>query len=180
MQKKEAWQLDAATPTEHHHCECSRGREFLIRMNTGADPVLAIEQFAKDHGIRYGKVHATFMGAFNPCKYLKWTPDTANPDNWHNETIATNENLTMLCSIGGIISQRPTEAGGEETFLAAHFVSGGCWDAGMISGHLEVGTKVVGCMQCFITELTDLEVLKPVDEYGIAYTRPENWHRSLK
>ena len=80
-----AWQKDASSPTEYHFCEARRGREFILRMNTGADPVLAIENFARENNIRFGKVHATFMGAFKPCKYFVWAPDTLHPDNWHNE-----------------------------------------------------------------------------------------------
>jgi len=44
-----AWQLDAKTPDEYHCCEMRRGREFLVRMMTGADPSLAIARFAKEN-----------------------------------------------------------------------------------------------------------------------------------
>ena len=81
--KLPAWQLDATTPDEYHCCEMRRGREFLVRMMTGADPSLAIARFAKENNIRFGKVHATFMGGFQPCKYFVWIPDYKNPDNWH-------------------------------------------------------------------------------------------------
>ena len=56
------WQRDAVKDTEFHCCEARRGREFIVRMNTGADPVKAIAAFADANHIRFGKVHATFMG----------------------------------------------------------------------------------------------------------------------
>ena len=59
------WQRDAVEETEFHCCEARRGREFIVRMNTGADPVKAITEFAKQNNIRFGKVHATFMGGFS-------------------------------------------------------------------------------------------------------------------
>ena len=98
-----AWQLDATTPDEYHCCEMTRGREFLVRMMTGADPSLAIARFAKENNIRFGKVHATFMGGFQPCKYDKWTIDTVNPENWYCEREAVCQNLTMISAVGGMI-----------------------------------------------------------------------------
>ena len=173
-----AWQQDAKTIDEYHFCEMRRGREFLIRIMTGADPCLAIEKFAQEHGIRFGKVHATFMGAFQPCKYLVWIPDYADAENWHREGTAVCENLTMLASIGGMIGERPTLDGGEESFVAMHFVAGGAWDAGTIAGHLEKGTIVKGCMQCFITELLDIDVLVPPD-WDPSYGYPENFYYNV-
>ena len=49
--KLPAWQLDATTPDEYHCCEMRRGREFLVRMMTGADPSLAIAHFAKENNM---------------------------------------------------------------------------------------------------------------------------------
>ena len=171
-----AWQLDAKKPNEYHCCEMRRGREFLVRMMTGADPTIAIQNFAKENNIRFGKIHATFMGGFQPCKYYVWIPDYKDPTNWHMEGIAVNTNLTMLTAIGGMISQRPTEGGSEEPFVAMHFVAGGGWDALTITGHLVEGTLVKGCMQVFITELLDIEVLAPIDIFNEAYTYPENFY----
>jgi len=179
-EKKPLWQLDAINPSEYHCCEATRGREFILRMNTGSDPCLAIEKFAREHNIRFGKVHASFMGAFKPAKYLVWAPDLKDPDNWHNEATAVSDNLTMLCSVAGMIGQRPTADGGEETFVAMHFVSGGAWDSATICGHLDEGTRILGCMEVFVTEILDIDVLKPLDEYGIEYNRPENWYQNTK
>jgi len=109
-----------------------------------------------------------------------WAPDTANPGNWHHEEVATNHNLSMLLSVGGMIGERPTSDGGVEPFVAMHFTSGGAWDTNVFGGHIVEGTTVVGCMQVFITEILDVDVLKPVDEYGEAYTYPENWYKSTK
>lgn len=175
-----AWQLDAKTPDEFHCCEMRRGREFLIRLMTGADPTLAIINFAKENNIRYGKVHATFMGGFQPCKYYVWIPDYKDPENWHREGVAVNTNLTMLASIGGMIGQRPKRDGsGEEPFVAMHFVAGGGWDAPTICGHLVEGTFVKGCMQVFITELLDVEALAPIDlVHDEGYGYPENFYRN--
>lgn len=177
-QKLPQWQLDATKPDEYHAVQVTRGREFMLRMNTGADPVLAIQKFAKDNGIRFGKVHAAYMGGFKPCKYLIWAPDTAHPGNWHHEEIAEVQNLSMLTSIGGMIGERPRRDGdGVEPFVALHFVAGAGWNVPTFTGHMVEGTIVSGCMQVFITELLDLEVEKPVDLYGISYTYPENWYR---
>ena len=172
------WQQDAVNPDQYHCCEARRGREFIVRMMTGADPVLAIERFAREQGIRFGKVHATFMGGFQPCRYYVWIPDPQNPENWHLEGEAENKNLTMLCSIGGMIGQRPNEKGGEDTFVAMHFVAGGAWDTATLAGHLLEGTRVKGCMQVFVTELLDIDVLPPVDVFGEAYTHPENFYKN--
>ena len=180
MQEKPSWQLDASNSKEYHCCEATRGREFILRMTTGADPVLAIENFAREKNIRFAKVHSTFMGAFKPCKYFVWAPDNTNPNNWHNESIAVNNNLSMLCAIGGMIGQRPLADGGEEPFVAMHFVSGGAWDTTTFGGHLVEGTKIVGCMQVFVTEILDIEVLHPVDEFNEGYTFPENWYQNTK
>ena len=175
------WQVDAKTPSSYSACETRAGRKFIIRLTTGADPTLAIEQFAKDNGIKYGIVNTAFMGAFQPTHYYVWAPDTANPDNWHREVEAVCENLSMLTAIGGMIGQRPTKEGGEETFVAMHFCAGASWNNGPIMGHLLKGTRVKGVMQCIITELLDIEVLPPVDVFDgfYAYTYPENFYKNI-
>lgn len=181
MKEAQAWELPATTPTDYHCVETKRGREFILRLTTNADPNLAIARFAKEQNIRFGKVHATFMGAFRPLKYLVWAPDASDPQNWHHEATATLENVTMLCSIGGMIGVRKLKAGGEEPFVAMHFVAGGAWDAPTVGGHLADGTKVLGVMQCFITELLDIDYVSPTfDPYGEADTFPENWYKKTK
>ena len=50
------------TPDEYHAVECQRGREFIIRLTTGADVFLAVQKFAIDQKIRFAKIHAAFMG----------------------------------------------------------------------------------------------------------------------
>ena len=79
------WELDARWPEDYHKVECQRGREFIIRMTTGTDVFLALQKFAKDHDIKFAKIHACFMGGLQPAKYLVWAPDTVDPDNWHRE-----------------------------------------------------------------------------------------------
>lgn len=176
---KHNWELDAGEPNEYHCCEATRGREFVIRLTTGADPLLAIRQFAIDKAIKFGKVHAAFMGAFKPTIYDKWVPNVHDPNDWSREISATNSNLSMLLAMGGMISQRPTKEGNEETFVAMHFVSGGAWDTATFGGHLEEGTRVKGVMCVFVTELLDIDVqyqanVRPGDRY------PENFYVSTK
>ncbi len=50
--------MDAGKPNEYHSVEAKRGREFILRLTTGADVYLALQQFAIDHGIRFAKIHA--------------------------------------------------------------------------------------------------------------------------
>jgi predicted DNA-binding protein with PD1-like motif len=64
------WELDARRPDEYHVVEARRGREFILRMTTGADVFLGIQKFAIDHQIRFAKIHAVFMGGLQPAKYL--------------------------------------------------------------------------------------------------------------
>ncbi len=181
MADKQDWERDASHSAEYHCCEARRGREFIIRMNTGADPVLAIQQFAKEKKIRFGKVHAAFMGGFKPAKFLVWAPDTRDINNWHNESAATIQNLSMLLSAGGMIGVRVNAQGEEESFVAMHFVAGGAWDVPTIGGHLVEGTKVRGVMEAFITELLGIDVVYPsVELPGESWAFPENWYKTIK
>ena len=61
------WELDASRPVEYHSVEAQRGREFIIRMTTGADVFLALQQFAKDHNIRFAKIHAVYNQPSSWC-----------------------------------------------------------------------------------------------------------------
>ena len=176
------WELDASHPLEYHAVEARRGREFIIRMTTGADVFLAIQQFAKDHNIRFAKIHTAFMGGLQPAKFLVWTPDTKNPENWHNETAMTIRNLSMILSMSGIIHPRPVKGGGEEPFPAIHFVTGGAWDVPTIGGHLLDGSIVKGVIEFFITEILGIDVLYPegkmIDPHAEEF--PENWYQEIK
>ena len=160
MTEQANWQRDAATPTEYHFVEAKPGREFIIRMTTGADVWLAIQQFAKDQGIRFAKIHTVFMGGLQPARFLVWTPDTRDRNNWHNETDVTIQNLSMLLSMSGIIHPR-VKKGVEEPFPAIHFVTGGAWDVPTVGGHLLDGSIVKGVVEVFITELLGIDVLYP-------------------
>ena len=80
-----AWERDATHPAEYHVVEGQRGREFILRLTTGSDVFLALQQFAKDHDVRFAKIHAAFMGGLQPARFLIWAPDTGDRDNWHNE-----------------------------------------------------------------------------------------------
>ena len=107
------------------------------------------------------KIHAAFMGGFEPCRYDVWAPDARDLSNKSYEVTATRQNITMLSAMGGMIGIRPDGKGGEESCVAAHFVAGGGWDTGTIAGHLEEGTKVFGVMQVFVTEILDIDVIYP-------------------
>jgi len=173
------WEMDASHPAEYHAVEVGRGREFIIRMTTGADVFHAIQQFAKDHDIRFAKIHAAFMGGLQPARFLVWAPDTKNRDNWHNEEPVTIQNLSMILSMSGIIHSRPVKGGGEEPFPAIHFVTGGAWNVPTIGGHLLDGSIVKGVVEVFITEILGIEVLYPegtmIDSHAEEF--PENWYK---
>jgi predicted DNA-binding protein with PD1-like motif len=176
---KENWELDASKPTEYHLVEAKRGREFILRLTTGADVYLAIQQFAKDHDIRFAKIHCAFMGGLQPAKFLMWSPDTADPSNWHNESKATIANQSMILSMSGVIHPRIMK-GVEEPFPAIHFVTGGAWDVPTIGGHLEEGTIVKGVCEVFITEILGIDVLLPSDYDPASDTAPESWYKEIK
>ena len=174
------WERDAQTPDEYHKVECKRGREFIIRLTTGADVFSALQKFAIDNDIQFAKIHAAFMGGLQPTKYLVWAPDSANPDNWHREAVATTQNLSMILALSGIIHPRPGQDGKPEPFPAIHFAAGGAWDCPTFGGHLEQGSIVKGVLECFITEIVGIENLAPVDRVYEDDQYPENWYRSIK
>lgn len=120
---KDSWEQDARRLDEYHVVEARRGREFILRMTTGADIYKGVQKFAKDKKIRFAKIHCAFMGGLKPTRYLMWTPDTRDLGNWHNETPATVENLSMILAMGGVIHPRIVK-GKEEPFPAIHFVAG--------------------------------------------------------
>lgn len=180
----DTWEMDATKPTDYFVVEAKRGREFIIRLTTGADVFLAIQKFAADHNIRFAKIHTAFMGGLQPVKFLVWTPDTRDPDNWHNETEMTMENLSMILAMGGMIHPRPVKGGNgeEEPFPAIHFVTGGAWNCPTVGGHLNIGSIVKGVLEVFITEIEGIEVLFPSGwrPVGFADEFPENWYKEIK
>lgn len=176
-----AWELPAKNLDDYFCVHPERGREFVLRLPHGADPLKAIEKFAVDNKIRFAKVHAAFMGAFRPAKYMVWTPDTKNPDNWHNESVATTENLSMLLTVGGMIGIKKSFEGDEQSFVAMHFVAGGAWDTGTFGGHLYEGTRIAGTMCFFVTEMLNIDVIPPTEKPGAEDDPfPENWYYDLK
>lgn len=169
------WMSDAPHPRAYHSVRHRTGRTFILRMNTGADAWLAIQQFAVDRGIRFAKLHAAFMGGFQPLRFLVWAPDARDPENWHHEAPMEIHNLSMILSLGGIIHVRERD-GVEEPFPAIHFVAGGAWNVPTIGGHLLQGSIVKGVFQLFVTELDGIDVLYgPTFEDGF----PENWYREV-
>jgi len=176
---KDPWERDAAHPAEYHSVECRRGREFILRMTTGADVYTAIQRFAKDEGIRFGKIHAAFMGGFSPAKMYMWCPDPHDPSNWHNESAASFENLSMLISMSGMIHTRLVD-GEPEPFPAIHYVIGGAWDVPTVGGHLAEGTTVKGVVEVFITEILGIEELLPSGYDPAKDGAPEEWYKEIK
>jgi predicted DNA-binding protein with PD1-like motif len=176
------WEMDARHPDEYHVVKVQRGREFIIRMTTGADVFMALQRFAQDHDIRFAKIHAAFMGGLQPARFLVWTPDTKNPDNWHNESPMIIRNLSMVLSMSGIIHPRPAKGGAEEPFPAIHFVIGGAWDVPTIGGHLLEGSIIKGVVQVFVTEILGIDVLYPteamIDPHAEEF--PENWYIEVR
>ena len=175
---KDVWERPASHPEEYHIVECRRGREFIIRLTTGADVYKAIQQFAKDKNIRFGKIHAAFMGGFSPAKMFLWVPDTENPENWHMERAASFNNLSMLCSMSGMIHTRIVN-GKPEPFPAIHYVIGGAWDVPTVGGHLVEGSIVKGVVECFITEILGIEDLLPSDYNPATDGAPEEWYKEV-
>jgi len=176
------WETDASHPAEYHNVEVQRGREFILRLTTGSDVFLALQQFARDHDIRFAKIHAAFMGGLQPARFLVWAPDTRDPDNWHHEEPRTLHNLSMILAMSGIIHPRPVQGGGEEPFPAIHFVTGGAWDAPTVGGHLVEGSIVKGVLEIFITEITGIDVIYPeaevIDPHAEEF--PENWYEETR
>jgi len=169
------WMRDAQSPTEYHSVKVQRGREFILRLTTGADAWLAIQQFAIDHKIRFAKIHAAFMGGFQPIRFLVWAPDARDPSNWHYEEPLEIQNLSMILALGGIIHPREID-GTEEPFPAIHFVTGGAWNVPTIGGHLLEGSIVKGVFEVFIQEVDGINVIYgPPEPSGF----PENWYREI-
>jgi predicted DNA-binding protein with PD1-like motif len=158
--------------------ECERGREWIFRVSTGDDVYLAAEQFAKDHDIRFAKIHAAVMGGLEPAKYMVWAHDARDPENWRYEAEARLDNLTMVLSMSGIIHLRRNSDGELEPFPAIHFVTGGAWDAPTVGGHLCEGTIAKGNVTFFITEILGIDtVIPPEWEKSKA---PEAWYVETK
>jgi len=174
---KYKWERDAESLDDYNVVECQRGREFILRLTTGADAYLAIQKFATDHDIKFAKVHAAFMGGFQPVKFFVWTPDSNDPDNWHNETVMTVDNLTMVLGLSGIIHLRPGKDGELEPFPAMHFVVGGGWNVPTVGGHLAEGSIVKGVLAVFITEITGIELILPSHDRD--QEAPENWYKEI-
>lgn len=176
---KQSWEKDAIKPSEYHAVKVRTGREFLVRLTTGADVYLAIQKFAKDKNIRFAKIHCSFMGGFQPAVIWVWTPDPNDPNNWHNESAAKFDNLSMVISMNGIIHPRIMEEK-EEPFPAIHFAVGGAWDVPTTGGHLGEGTIVKGVCEVFITELLGIDLLFPSSYDPTSDTAPENWYKEVK
>jgi predicted DNA-binding protein with PD1-like motif len=175
------WESDASHEAEYHSVKARYGEVYILRLNTGADVYKAIQQFAKDKKIRFAKIHAAFMGGFEPIKLLVWAPDKQDPENWHNESIYTVHNQSMLLSMSGMIHLRKVN-GEEEPFPAIHVVVGGGWNVPTVGGHLAEGTIVKGVLQVFITEILGINVLYPsiILKDPLAHGAPENWYKEVK
>lgn len=158
--------------------ECTRGREWICRISTNEDVYYGIQQFAKDYNIRFAKIHAAFMGGFEPAKFMIWTPDARDPSNWHYETEMAVQNQSMLLSMNGFIHLRKAKDGGYEPFPAIHYVIGAAWNVPTVGGHLVPGTIAKGNLEFFITEILGIDVLIPESELNSR--APESWYISTK
>jgi predicted DNA-binding protein with PD1-like motif len=176
---KDPWERPAVKPEDYHSVEARRGREFIVRMTTGTDVFKALQQFAKDKKIRFGKIHAAFMGGFAPAKMYMWTPDNKDRTNWHNETAASFENLSMLISMSGMIHTRIVN-GKSEPFPAIHYAIGGAWDVPTVGGHLTEGTIVRGVVEVFVTEILGIDELLPSNYDPAKDGAPEEWYKETK
>ena len=177
--KKDTWEREATKPTDYHCVQAQRGREFIVRMTTGTDVFKALQQFAKDKKIRFGKIHAAFMGGFAPAKMYMWTPDNRDLSKWHNETAASFENLSMLISMSGMIHTRIVD-GKPEPFPAIHYVIGGAWNVPTVGGHLVEGTIVKGVVEVFVTEILGIDELLPSNYDPVTDGAPEEWYKETK
>ena len=154
--ERDEWWDDEVPPEGYYAVEARDGREFIIKMLDGSDVIKTIKKFAKDRKISIARIHAVFMGGFQPAKYQMWAPDTADPGNWGHEEIATTHNLSLILSMSGIIQP---SGDSEEPYVKIHFVAGGGWDCPTFGGHLVEGTLVKGICCFYITELLGLELL---------------------
>ncbi len=166
---KQWWEQDAPAGG-YLAVEAKRGREFILRIVNDQDLIKVIKTFAKDKDIKIAKLHAAFMGGFQPARYLIWARDTKDPDNIMHEEIAELHNLSMMLSMSGII--QPSGEEGGDPVVKIHFATGGGWDAPTVGGHIAEGSIVKGMFCCYITELVGLEFLHQV---GV-----EDWFREEK
>ena len=158
--------------------EFYEGRKWICRIKSGEDVYKAIQQFAKDQGIHYARVHCAIMGGFEPAKFEVWVPDIHNPENWHAESDMVVHNLSMILSMSGIIHVRKGEDGQLEPFPAIHLVLGGGWNVQTAGGHLLPGTIAKGNLEFFITELIGIEAVIPPEEMDSV--APESWYVEVK
>ena len=149
---------DMADSDMYYFFEGKRGREFYLRLKDGVDLLEGIKQFVKDKKIRIAKIHAAFLGSFQPVKYEFWTPDTRDPKNWHNLSVANFGNINQILGINGVVHTRIIE-GKEQTVVMIHGITGGGWDTPTVGGHFREGTIVKGGCGVFITELLGMEGL---------------------
>ena len=173
---KELWESEASSTDQYHQVECKRGREFIIRLTTGADVYKAIQKFAIEKKITFGKIHAAFMGGFSPAKMAVWVPNTQDPENWHTERNASYENLSMLISMSGMIHTR-IENGKPTPFPAIHYAIGGAWDVPTVGGHLVEGSIVKGVVEVFVTEILGIEAILPAGYDPEKDSAPEQWYK---
>ncbi len=156
---------------------CTRGREWIFRVSTGQDVFEAFQKFAMDNHVEFARIHTAFMGGFEPARMLVWAPDTTDPENWHHESPMEVQNLTMLLSMGGLIHIRKGDNGEREPFPAIHYIVGAAWNAPICGGHLVPGTIAKGNLECFITEILDIETYLDDDVNASA---PETWYFNTK
>ena len=149
--------------------EAKPGREFIFRLNAGADVLKSVKKFVQDHNIRIAKICAFNRGSLQPTRFEVWTPDTANPSEF-TEINTTIHNKAMVLSLSGIIHPKIKE-GKEVTDVKIHIVIGGSWDVPTMGGHLQEGSITTGTFEFFVTEMTGIDIL-PIKEGVSEWYKP--------
>ena len=170
----DSWRVPAQDPSDYHKVEVHEGRKFIIRLNTGADVNLALAKFAKDYDIMFARIHCSFQGGFQPARVMFWTPNTADPEKWDEETTATFHNLSMGMQMSGVIRPRIYK-GKAEPSAAIHYTIGGSWEVPTVGGHLADGTIVKGVCSVFVTELLGIKERLPASYDPTSETSPPVW-----
>jgi predicted DNA-binding protein with PD1-like motif len=173
-QEYRKWWEDDPTSEGFYAVEAKTGREFILRIQSGADVVPTIQKFAKKHNIKVAKIHAAYMGAFHPAKFSMYIP-VVEGEGVTKKVVdfktapSIEENLNQVLSMSGIIQPNPR---GGDPVVKIHFITGGAWDVPTTGGHLYPGSIAWGLIHVFITELLGLEL---IDNKG----QNEDWFKEI-
>jgi predicted DNA-binding protein with PD1-like motif len=168
------WWEDDPTSEGFYAVEAKTGREFILRIQSGAFVVPTIQKFAKKYNIKVAKIHAAYMGCFKPAKYSMYIPVVEGEGPTKKvvdiKTAPTvEENINQVLSMSGVIQPNPR---GDDPIVKIHFVTGGSWDVPTTGGHLYPESKAWGLIHVFVTELLGLEL---IDNKG----QNEDWFKEV-